>query len=300
MQLVLLEDPLWPLLAVSAVALTAGVGIHVAIRRLPRWPMGPRYPRCARCGYDVRAATAERCPECGLTLAGEGVRPPITDRRKTWLYAAMSRLGWGCLAMPVLLLVTTSAIAFHGAQAQFEVRWRVDWPGLEQPVVFWGGGRHGEEEGGLALARLLATPAQERELNRVFLDLSAHPAPPWENASLLRLWPTHPMGEAVKHRHLTLWFITHRGYELEAPPEVVAAAEEDARQIVSLAASLRQSRGAAAPGAVVQDRHRTRVGAPIRVWTAIDFVLVVLIALWAAEGATRLLRHRRRLNRLAE
>jgi len=60
---------------------------------LPPDPLAPkpasgasRADVCPLCGARVGAADA-RCPECNMTLAGVGGRPPAFDRQEVWLWA---------------------------------------------------------------------------------------------------------------------------------------------------------------------------------------------------------------------
>ena len=57
----IISAPLWFVTILFATAPT------VAGIRSIRTRLRPRAGRCATCGYDLRATTAERCPECGTT-----------------------------------------------------------------------------------------------------------------------------------------------------------------------------------------------------------------------------------------
>jgi predicted nucleic acid-binding Zn ribbon protein len=56
---------------------------------------------CPLCGAPVSAAD-ERCPECNMTLAGVGRRPPAFDRRSVWFWA---------VALVVIYLVVLAIVA---------------------------------------------------------------------------------------------------------------------------------------------------------------------------------------------
>jgi hypothetical protein len=46
----------------------------------------PRVEACPLCGAAV-GASASRCPECNMTLAGLGGRPAAFNRQSVWLWA---------------------------------------------------------------------------------------------------------------------------------------------------------------------------------------------------------------------
>jgi hypothetical protein len=48
--------------------------------------MAARVETCPLCGARVGPQDA-RCPDCNMTLAGVGGRPPAFDRRSIWLWA---------------------------------------------------------------------------------------------------------------------------------------------------------------------------------------------------------------------
>ena len=47
----------------------------------------PRSDLCPLCAAPVRR-DEERCPDCNMTLAGIGARPPAFTRQSVWFWAA--------------------------------------------------------------------------------------------------------------------------------------------------------------------------------------------------------------------
>ncbi len=40
-------------------------------------------PKCGKCGYDLRGAPVDRCPECGSRFLDAGIITPAAARRRT-------------------------------------------------------------------------------------------------------------------------------------------------------------------------------------------------------------------------
>ncbi len=62
----------------------------------------PRASRRARCAAPPVGASAARCPECNMTLAGLGGRPAAFNRQSVWLWAG---------ALLVIYLVVLAIVA---------------------------------------------------------------------------------------------------------------------------------------------------------------------------------------------
>jgi hypothetical protein len=73
-------------------------------------------PRCGNCGYNLTAATSNRCPECGLLFIEAGVIVPHRrGRRRVAVYVL---LGAALVLLPLLLLTTITLYARARAAAE--------------------------------------------------------------------------------------------------------------------------------------------------------------------------------------
>ncbi len=58
----------WPVAALAILGVPSLVAYFTVVRR-----RAPRQEQhlCSHCGYDLRAADSDRCPECGTPITGE-------------------------------------------------------------------------------------------------------------------------------------------------------------------------------------------------------------------------------------
>jgi hypothetical protein len=66
-------------------------------------PAGPVESGCPLCGAPV-SARDDRCPSCGMSLAGVGGRPGPFARRALWIWAG------ALLAIYLVVLVVVAAV----------------------------------------------------------------------------------------------------------------------------------------------------------------------------------------------